>query len=193
MARAIITNPQRKSGKMALKLKPKKHSKKRRNPAPKTKIKYKTRTRIVKVRSKRRNPVPKRSHRRRRRNPSGKMRGILPMLTGTVLPIGGGMVLSLLGVRYVPAMVPARVRGLVPGAVGIALALFSRSGFLKNLGYGIAGGGILDLARQNIPMLALTEDTYLLQSPDAMQLLGQDPLNTLGQDPLNTLGEFDLL
>lgn len=203
MGKAIITNPNRKKNTMALLMKPKKRKKTatKRNPSKaKTRTKWRTRTITKTVRAKRRRNPSKKVSRKRRRNPSGKLKSFLPMLTGTVLPIGGGLVLSLFGTRYIPAIVPARARGLIPGILGTALAVFTRSNMLRNVGYGVAAGGVLDLARQNIPMLALSEASLLsggdilsLQS-DSMQMLSGDPLNTLGESgPLNTLGDFDLL
>lgn len=144
-------------------MKPKKRKKTatKRNPSKaKTRTKWRTRTITKTVRAKRRRNPSKKVSRKRRRNPSGKLKSFLPMLTGTVLPIGGGLVLSLFGTRYIPAIVPARARGLIPGILGTALAVFTRSNMLRNVGYGVAAGGVLDLARQNIPMLALSKHRF---------------------------------
>lgn len=182
---------------MALKFKRRKVAKKtptkrkrraRRNPA-KSVTKYRTRT-VTKYRT-RKNPA--RARRRTRRNPSG--RGILAGIKAGapyVLGIGGGVLVGIFGVKYIPSQVPVRIRGIIPTILGLIVASVSRSTGLRNFGYGLGGAGILDLARNNIPMLALSEISTLqeipaLQGDNVYTLNGMGPVETLG-GPLDTLG-----
>lgn len=164
---------------------PRKRRRARRNPA-KAHVRTRTRTRtVVKYRT-RRNPA--RSHRRRtRRNPSS--RGILSALKAGapyVLGIGGGVVVGLFGVKYTPAIIPTRVRGLVPALLGLVVASMSRSVGLRNFGYGLGGAGVVDLVRNNIPSFALSEISTLQEIPalQEMYVLNGSPLNTLGSDSI---------
>lgn len=188
---------------MALKFKRRKAAKKnptkrkrraRRNPA-KAVTKYRTRTRTVTKYRTRKNPAKSHRRRRTRRNPSG--RGILAGIKAGapyVLGIGGGVLVGIFGVKYIPSQVPVRIRGIIPTLLGLIVASVSRSTGLRNFGYGLGGAGILDLARNNIPMLALSEISTLQEIPalngmgDSVYALnGMGPVETLG-GPLDTLG-----
>lgn len=171
---------------------PKRRRRARRNPAAKIRTRTRTRT-VVKYRTRRAKSNPRRSRRRTRRNPSG--RGIWAGIKAGapyVLGIGGGAVVGLFGVKYIPTMVPVRVRGVVPALIGLILGSVSRSVGLRNFGYGLGAAGLVDLVRNNVPMFALSEITTLQEIPalqaGEMYTLTGNPLNTLGADPLNTLG-----
>lgn len=203
MAKAVLLNPS-KGKTMALKFRkrkkvarnnptaPRKRRRARRNPAAKTRTKYRTRTvtKIRRIRAKK-NPLRRR---RTRRNPSGGrgiMRGIRTYAP-LVLGVGGGLIAGLFAVRYIPVMVPSRIRGIVPALLGAILASISKSPLLRNVGIGIGAAGVLDLARNNIPMLALSEISTLQDIPalggtfDETYALG-------GLGPTMSLGDVDTL
>jgi hypothetical protein len=179
----------------------------RRNPAKAARVRTRTRT-VVKYRTRREKTNPKRSRRRTRRNPSG--RGIWASIRNGapyILGIGGGVVVGLFGVRYIPSMIPTRFRGLVPALLGIVVASMSRNAGLRNFGYGLGGAGVVDLVRNNIPAFALAEITTLQEIPalqgDIYTLNGGESfVNTLGENSgvsdqmyqsVPSLGDFDTM
>ena len=170
--------------------KPKRRRRARQNPA--AKVRTRTRTKIVtKYRTRHAKSNPKRSRRRTRRNPStGGIWSGIKSGAPYVLGIGGGAVVGLFGVKYVPAVVPVRIRGIIPALLGLIVASMSRSVGLRNFGYGLGGAGVVDLVRNNIPMFALSEISTLQEIPalQEMFVLQGSPVDTLGADPLNTLG-----
>lgn len=151
----------------------------RRNPV-KAKIKYRTRTKtIVKRARARKNPAKSIRRRRIRRNPSG-LKGRFS-LVGMAVATGAGTALGLFGLQYIPDTIPVvgnKYKGIALAILGAVGATYVRNPYLKAGLIGVSAAGVVDLARKNIPMLALSEMSilqgdYVLQGDD-MYALGAE-------------------
>lgn len=189
MATRRVRNPSRR--RRARRVNPVRYHRRKVNPAP------------VHHRRRRRNPAWRRaaapalrrrrngSH-RRRRNPdfNNIMEHAVPFAE-----VGIGMIAGIAANRILPikSRKGLKLRGLLHVFAGVGLAMLARNRHATNLGAGVAGAGVLDLFRQNVPSVAryLQADAVetvlgIEEGPMQADSLGIDSLGAeaLGYDEL---------